>query len=211
MLYALDVALGFIFLKKRQAWLTLFDRKVQTGFTLVEILIVFSVASTLLGIGIGSYVTYNKVQQFEQSAVNALHLINQARSNSLSVVKRITDQDGNVVECVPASKKFLGYNVIQASSNTFELWFECENGMGNPPQSSRVKELILQGDVRIDPSSTCIAARYEPLTARPLDSTYDLATSSYGYLTTPCNYIITDGTRTKTIQIDLGGNASLLP
>ncbi len=57
------------------------------GFTLLEILVVFSVIGILTGIGFASFVSYSRKQSLDQAAQDLKTAIDQARFNSVSRVK----------------------------------------------------------------------------------------------------------------------------
>src|SRR3989339_1053168 len=57
------------------------------GFTLIELVVVFSIIAIISTIGIISFSNYNKIQQLNQAVSDTVNLLNSAKSNSLSQIK----------------------------------------------------------------------------------------------------------------------------
>ena len=159
------------------------------GFTLIELLVVFSLVAILSGIGIVSFSNYNKIQQLSQSANNVRLLINQARFNSLSVVKKSNDSSGISQNC--GSQPLIGYYVeVFSATSELRLYLDCNN---LPP--ALIKTIALQKNLSIDPNTTCTKIRFNSLSAMPSG--------------VPCDIVVTGYGQEKTISIDSGGNTSI--
>ncbi len=57
------------------------------GFTLIELIVVFSIIALLTSVGIASYSSYNQSQSFQTSVAEVVSVINLAKSRSLTQVK----------------------------------------------------------------------------------------------------------------------------
>lgn len=161
------------------------------GFTLIELLVVFSLTAILSGIGIVSFSNYNKLQQLNQSANNVRLLINQARFNSLSVVKKSSDSSGVSQNC--GNQQLIGYyvEVINAASE-LRLYLDC-----NTLSPALIKAVALPKNLSFDPTTTCSIVRFNSLTAMPSG------------VVLPCNIVISGYGQEKTISVDAGGNTSI--
>lgn len=90
--------------------------KVQSGFTIIELLFVFAVISVFSTLGIASFVSYSRAQALTAALNDVMTALETAKSRASSQV-------------VPASCQFnhlQGYNVTIVNSNTFELHAVCE-------------------------------------------------------------------------------------
>ena len=63
---------------------------IQRGFTLIEILIVFTIIGVLTSLGIAAYASYNSLQVVQTSASDVGNMLTTARSRALSQVKPST-------------------------------------------------------------------------------------------------------------------------
>lgn len=59
----------------------------SSGFTLIEILVVFSLMSIVAGVGFASFVSYSRSQTLTQSASDIKGTVDKARFNAISSVK----------------------------------------------------------------------------------------------------------------------------
>ena len=57
------------------------------GFTLLELVVVFSVIAIISTVGVVSFSNYNKSQELSQAVSDIVTLLNSAKSNSLSQIK----------------------------------------------------------------------------------------------------------------------------
>lgn len=166
------------------------------GFTLIEILVVFSLTVILSGIGFAAFSSYNKSQQLNQTANNAKLMISQARSNSLSVVKKTQDPNGNSIDC--GTQKLNGYYVQVVDVNSplpdeLRLFIDCDTV---PPAPTLVKNIVLPDGLHFLSQTTCSIIRFESLTS--------------SLLSAPCDITVGwDASQFKTVTIDSGGNASI--
>lgn len=91
----------------------------EKGFTLIEIIVVFSVIGILSGVGITSYVSYSRSSQLTQEASNLVEALTLAKSRALSQVKP--------KECV-GSQALSGYKFKISAAEEYEVWGVCKAG-----------------------------------------------------------------------------------
>lgn len=95
----------------------------QTGFTLIELIVVFSIIAILSVIGVAAFVNYSRVQSLEQASSGLVSTILVAKSRAISQVKPTSQApqcDNNAV--------LNGYNVVLSpSSNSYVLNVVCSN------------------------------------------------------------------------------------
>jgi Tfp pilus assembly protein PilE len=163
------------------------------GLTLIEILVVFTVASILAGIGIASFVTYSRSQQINQSASNIKLLVNEAKFNSLSVVKSATNEQGQEISC--GAQSLVGYRIDVVSQSQITLTQVCDEVT---PPNRTLKTLTLPDNVVVTsalPSQDCLQILFSSLTS---------AASGV-----PCSIEISGFGQAKTVEVDTAGNASV--
>lgn len=171
----------------------------SSGFTILEILVVFTMVAALSALGFASFVNYSRSQVVNQSANDIKLLIGQAKANSQSAVKSNTDINGNRINCynvdspeVDKNEKLLGYSVVKVGTQQLELNQICEN---LPDALLRV--INLKDNVEFDIQTTCTTIMFDSLTSN---------------VTGPCIFVITgfgDDNNTKTVTVDGVGNVSI--
>ena len=90
----------------------------QKGFTLIELIVVFSVMSILALIGIAGFVTYSRIQALNNAVADIKTLLSSARSYTSSQVS---------TTC-PSGQTFTGYQVrfcTTYSGNTKQVCGQC--------------------------------------------------------------------------------------
>lgn len=163
----------------------------SSGFTLIEILVVFSIVTIISGVGFASFVTYSRSQQLNQTVNNVKLLISQGRFNALSVVKSNTDFQGNAYKC--NSNALTGY-VIAKNVGQIELSQEC---VGQLP--GIIKVIIIPKGISYGTTSVntiCTQVRFSSLSATTSGVPCDIVFLGYN-------------NEKKTITIDNAGNASI--
>lgn len=165
----------------------------QTGFTLIEILVVFTIVAILAGIGIASFVSYSRSQQVNQSAGDIKLLVNHAKFNALSVVKSAPNQSGTIISCQAAS--LIGYTIDVILPDRIVLTQVCDEV--TPPNRS-IETITLPSGISIVsalPTADCSKVTFNSLSA---------VVSG-----TPCAIKISGYSQQKTIMIDSQGNTSI--
>lgn len=122
-----------------------------SGFTLIELIIVFSVLAILSAISVASFVTYSRVQAINNDTKNIINIINLAKSNANSQVKPAACSSNRVLQ---------GYNVTFITStfitsgiinrNKYTLNVVCSGGS---PISS-IQTYPLGKDITFDTITT---------------------------------------------------------
>ncbi|MBI2028736.1 MAG: prepilin-type N-terminal cleavage/methylation domain-containing protein [Candidatus Levybacteria bacterium] len=85
------------------------------GFTLIELIVVFSVMSILSAFGIASFNSYNETKVLQNAAIDVANTLNLAKSRALSQVKPNTC-GANALE---------GYGVDMLSNKDYQLIAYC--------------------------------------------------------------------------------------
>lgn len=159
----------------------------QSGFTLIEILVVFSVIAILAGVGIASFVSYSRFQEVNQAANSIKLLVNEAKFNSLSVVKTLSDQQGQSITC--GVQSLVGYRVDIIQPRTLNLIQVCDLN------STTVKSIELPQTISFSTGTSCLSIQFSSLSANALG--------------VPCEIQITGFSESKTISIDRVGNVAI--
>lgn len=104
----------------------------QKGFTLLELIVVFSVIAILSTIGIASFVSYSRQQSLQAAVYDLTTILNLARSRAYSQVKPS--------EC--AGQTLQGYRVtISTSSNSYALEVVCSGFYYSQEQKSLLQPI----------------------------------------------------------------------
>ncbi len=124
----------------------------NSGFTLIEIIVVFAVLAVISAAGLASFVIYSRQQALSTQANTLTSVINQARSNAISQVKPST-------KCIGPSPLTLdGYIVTLVTTgdkNTYKLGIVC--GPGTDPSPTEYK---FSQNITFDPILTTVSTIY---------------------------------------------------
>lgn len=102
-----------------------------SGFTLIELIVSFSVIAILSSIGIASFIGYNTEQEFRGAYLELASNINMAKSEALAQVKP--------KECSDAGKVLVGYRVIVKDERSYEVHAECRVSINDPYDASDIQ------------------------------------------------------------------------
>jgi len=116
------------------------------GFTLIELIIVFSVIAILALFGIASFVNYSKVQAITNDANNIVALINTAKSNAVSQVKPSSCSGAKVLQGYIVE---LNKTVGGKTNKGFSINVLCST-----PSVTPLASYALSSNVQFDTSST---------------------------------------------------------
>jgi len=173
--------------------------KSQKGFTLIELIVVFTVMAILSTVGTISFVSYSRVQTLTQTTNDLVQTLNTAKSLSGAQLK-ILNKNGSTWQCQDF-QTLNGYGVsINTANKYYALYIECvasgvKTQYPNPVTSSDWRT-ALSNDVSFD-SSTNITNVFFPILSGGIIADGDsIVLSSYGNL--------------KTIRI-VDGYISILP
>ena len=107
----------------------------SNGFTLIELIVAFSIISILSSIGIASFIGYNSEQEFRGAYLEFASNVSLAKSNALAQVK--PDQCTDPVN--PANSKVLvGYRTVIKDFKTYEIHAECRISINDPYDPSDI-------------------------------------------------------------------------
>lgn len=158
------------------------------GFTLIELMVVFSLMSLISGIGFVSFSSYNQKQIINQAAQDIKLIFDNAKFNALSSVKESTScSNGTLVgyKIVVCSKA----SCLGPATDAYEIDVMCSD------VDSLLYSKKLPQNVIIDATSTCGVVKYNTLSNFVEGG--------------PCDIVVAGYDIESTIRIDGGGNASI--
>lgn len=133
----------------------------ERGFTLIELIVVFTVIAILSAIGVVSYVSYSRSQTLNQAANDLVSTLNSAKSLSSSQLKQYT-QNGQTKTC-NNFETLSGYGVqINTSQEYYALYLDCSSTGVQTSTAWQVKLLPSSG-IAFDTSDTNITDVFFPL------------------------------------------------
>lgn len=95
----------------------------QSGFTIIELIVVFSIIAILSVIGVASFVNYSRIQALESAASNLVSALGVAKSRAISQVK----PTATIPQC-DNNTTLNGYEVVlNTSANSYVLNVVCSN------------------------------------------------------------------------------------
>lgn len=157
-----------------------FKRK-SRGFTLIELMVVFSIITIVSGIGFVSFKSYSDRQIIASNAQDIKLAVETAKFNAVSAVKKsgCTSDDS-----------LKGYNFnLYPDTNTYSVSILC--GINEYV----VKTKKVSSQIVIAPSSTCSTVLFEPLT---------------GYISgANCTIVLSGYDQIVTLTIDTLGSVSI--
>jgi prepilin-type N-terminal cleavage/methylation domain-containing protein len=114
--------------------------KFQKGFTLIELIVVFTVMAILATIGTASLVSYSRTQTLNQATSDLVQTLNTAKSLSASQVKTINKNNSGSKGCITNDQILNGYGVMFSvdQSNpslkkySYSLYVQCIGSNGTP-------------------------------------------------------------------------------
>jgi type II secretory pathway pseudopilin PulG len=152
----------------------------SSGFTLLELVVVFSVIIILSTIGIAAFSTYAKIQSVQQSALQLYSTLGLAKSRASSQVKpaQCTGQTLN------------GYKVIvTTSTNSYELDVVCSGF------SYKIIGYVLSPGITFDLTRTTSTSFYFPIISSGVQGAGTLVLTGYS--------------QSKTITVNSVGNVAI--
>lgn len=90
-------------------------RKIEQGFTILELIVVFAIIAILSTVGIAAFVSYGRTQALQTSASEVSVLLNLAKSRSLSQIK----------PSVCSSQILNGYQVVITLPDKYQMDVVC--------------------------------------------------------------------------------------
>ncbi|HYM65199.1 MAG TPA: prepilin-type N-terminal cleavage/methylation domain-containing protein [Candidatus Sulfotelmatobacter sp.] len=118
----------------------------KKGFTLLELIVVFTVIAILSTVGLASFVNYSKTETLKQAQNDLINTLNTAKSDAFSQIKPVQcvsyTLNGYSVTINTSTWRSYSLNVI-CSGNTFTLSTKTlpsgvsfNTGSGTPPTTS---------------------------------------------------------------------------
>jgi len=144
----------------------------SVGFTLLELIIVFTVISILSTIGIASFVDYSRVQVVQSAGSNLEATINMAKSRALSQTKPAGCE----------SQVLQGYEVVIDTvnkPNSYTIWAVCSDSLANPFGASTNK-VSLPTSVNFDLNKTTTNTVFFPVLTGGIKGGGVIALTGYG-------------------------------
>lgn len=147
--------------------------QLQKGFTIIELLVVFSVISIIAGIGFATFSSYSDSQKLSGSIKTLESSIDDAKNSALSNVKPKTTRGGQVIACTQSVNSY-EINLCSDVSNCsgsgydYEVVLVCGNqryaiktgnfqsgvdfGSQDPEDCDSIIFSTLSGEVNLDPN-----------------------------------------------------------
>jgi prepilin-type N-terminal cleavage/methylation domain-containing protein len=104
----------------------------QKGFTLIELIVVFTVIAILSTIGTVSFVGYSRTQTLNQATSDLVQSLNLAKSLSASQLKTLDKNNSGPEGCLEG-QILNGYGV-QINVDSYNLYIQCLAGNGTKMQ-----------------------------------------------------------------------------
>lgn len=163
----------------------------QSGFTLIEIIVVFSIIAILSVIGVASFVNYSRVQTVEGAAADLSSYFVVAKSRSSAQVKPTSQ-----APLCDDTKVLNGYKVIICQTSTSDVLCSDSNSYvlavvcSDPTVSSspsnpsyKIDSRVLPKNVTFSPAPTTTTIFF-PLISSGVQGPGIVSVSGYGYTKT---------------------------
>lgn len=161
--------------------------KESQGFTILELLVVFSVIGVLAGVGFAAFTNYSRSQVLDQAVQDLKSAVDNSRFNAVSSVKPSM--------CTSANKTLNSYQIVfTPANNTYVVNAICES------------TTVLISTKVLPSSITMVSTGNPPITTCSILSYNTLSGYESG---TGCVVVLSAYGRTKSVVIDGGGNASI--
>ena len=169
------------------------EGKKENGFTIIELLVVFSLMAFITSLGIVSFVSYSRAQSITQSVNQAKLIIQEAKFNALSSVKPSKTPDGTIIDCSVGT--LTGYQVaVVLATGELKLFLLCSSSA----QPIFLKTVKLADNITFESIlTTCTIINFDSLTSQASGSPL------------PCDLVIKGYNMQKKLTIDLGGNITV--
>lgn len=172
------------------------------GFTLIEIVIVFSIMAIISSVGLASFSNFSKSQNLNKATLDLSTMINKAKSLTISQALSNGSVQNLCDEGAAGVKTFAGYAVkVFQSSGSYELDILCGNEDPSSPTNlnNPIETNTLSNNIVFDSVDTYFWFKPLNLTVRR------------GVTDTTDTVVVKndDGGMTKTITVDASGNISV--
>ena len=167
----------------------------EKGFTLIELIVVFTVMAILSTIGVVSFVSYSRTQVLNQAVSDLVQNLNMAKSLSASQLKTLDKNGSGPVGCLP-EQSLNGYGIqINQAQKYYVLYMQCINSNGQ------------KASITTDPTWQTTLPKNDVVFDSSLTNVY-FPVLSGGIITTGGNVIVLQSSYTgitqKTIHLSQG-------
>jgi prepilin-type N-terminal cleavage/methylation domain-containing protein len=160
------------------------------GFTLIELVVAFSVMAILATVGMASFLSFSRAQTLQQATNDLMTTLNTAKAKAVTQTKP--------ADCLlPQEKTLNGYQVILVTVNSYKLRAICN---GSPV------------DISATPTSLPTGVQFASSVIIPTTITFSVMTGGVTITppsTDPLSIQIKGVSGLKTITIDSGGNIAI--
>jgi prepilin-type N-terminal cleavage/methylation domain-containing protein len=180
----------------------------KKGFTLIELIVVFTVIAILSTIGTVSFVSYSRTQSLNQATNDLVQALTTAKSLSASQLKSLS-KNGKIWKCQDyQTLNGYGIQIDMGTTGNYRLYIECM-ASGEPREypDSGINDwqTSLPSDVNFD-QSTNIADVFFPVLSGGIITTPTPGSATADKIVLKSNYNISP----KTINI-INGYISIAP
>lgn len=153
------------------------------GFTLIELIVVFSIFFLVTTVSLISFGTFSSSQVLNSSVLDVIAVLNEAKSSATSQYMPVPSVPA--IACNASSPQLTSYSIRINPPRTYSIWIYCNS----TPRPFKYKEKILPQEVSFGTGSSG-------------EILFSAGTGKSG------SGIInmSDASRTKTIRIDSQGN-----
>jgi prepilin-type N-terminal cleavage/methylation domain-containing protein len=134
----------------------------KKGFTLIELIVVFTVMAILATIGTVSLVSYSRTQTLNQATSDLVQTLNTAKSLSASQLKTLNKNGNTYLQC--QNQSLSGYGVYVSANQAsrdyhYSIYIACITNTGimskyPDPTTSNPLQVKLPTDVVINPATS---------------------------------------------------------
>lgn len=153
------------------------------GFTLIELIVVFSIFFLVTTVSLVSFSNFSSSQALNSSVLDVIAVLSEAKSSASSQFLPVPSIAA--VACNPASPQLNSYSIRINPPVTYSVWIYCNSS----PRPFRYKERQLPSQIRFG-SGTSSEVTFGAGTGQSNGGTI----------------ILIDSSRTKNIRIDTQGN-----
>ncbi|OGG10242.1 hypothetical protein A2154_04965 [Candidatus Gottesmanbacteria bacterium RBG_16_43_7] len=128
--------------------------KINSGFTLIEILVSIGIMMTLVGLGVAGYNEFNENQRVKQAALTLKNNIRLAQNRARSSIK-----PGDV-RCNDPGTTYNGYHIWAAAGSQYSLAAHCTDAGGSDHDIS-----VVIIDLSTDVTTSAFNILFPPVTS----------------------------------------------
>lgn len=146
----------------------------NSGFTILELLIVFTLGIFIAGFGLVAFSAYGRSQSLTNAAAQTKLLIQEARFSAQSSVRPVKTPDGSTIDC--GTSELVGYRVqLLTVKNKIESYLVCGN-----QTSFLMKELKFPTNISFDSATTCSQILFDAISTQATGANCNIVIQGYG-------------------------------